>query len=239
MSQRALAENEIWDFVKDYATAAKNAIDAGFDGVEIHGANGFLVDQFLQDMCNKRTDAWGGSVARRARFALEVTKAVVEAIGANKTAMRLSPWNTYQGMGMVDPMPQFAFVVQELKKLKLAYLHLVESRVQSNEDAESTGTNDFLIDIWTESPLLLAGGFNAESAKTCVDEQYRHGDIAIVFGRYFTRNPDLPFRIQKGIEFEPYNRNTFYNAKSPDGYIDYQFSKQFIHENHQFRSAKI
>ena len=103
---RPLTEEEIQDFIKDYATAAKNAVEgAGFDGVEVHGANGYLVDQFSQDVSNKRTDRWGGSVENRGRFAVEVTKAVVEAVGADKTGIRLSPFSTFQGMQVSGSRP--------------------------------------------------------------------------------------------------------------------------------------
>ena len=118
-------EEEIWKFVSDYGQAARNAIEAGFDGVEIHGANGYLIDQFTQDTCNMRTDAWGGSVEKRARFGIEVTKAVVEAIGAERTGIRLSPYSESQGMKMQDPKIGFGYLLDELKKFKLAYLHLV------------------------------------------------------------------------------------------------------------------
>jgi NADPH2 dehydrogenase len=124
---RALTEAEILQYIKDYVHAAKSAIAAGFNGVEIHGANGYLVDQFTQDTCNKRTDSWGGSIENRARFGIEVTKAVVDAIGADRTAIRLSPWNDFQGMKMDDPRPTFSYLVSALKELKLAFLHLVES----------------------------------------------------------------------------------------------------------------
>jgi len=224
----AMTEEDIWAFVADYKNAAKNAIEAGFDGVEIHGANGYLIDQFTQDTCNKRTDAWGGSVEKRARFGLEVAKAVVGAIGAEKTGIRLSPYSSFQGMKMADPVPQFSYLAKGLKELKLAYLHVVESRVDGNADVESTDKVDFLIDIWGKtSPVLVAGGFRPASAKRAVDEEYADHDIAIVFGRYFISNPDLPFRIQKGIELTPYNRDTFYKAKSTDGYTDYPFSKEW------------
>jgi NADPH2 dehydrogenase len=132
----AMTEEEIWEFVGDYAAAARNAIEAGFDGVEIHGANGYLVDQFTQDTSNHRTDAWGGSVENRARFGLEVAKAVVEAVGAERTAIRLSPFSPFQAMKMKDPIPQFAYLAKGLKELKLAYLHVVESRVSGNADVE-------------------------------------------------------------------------------------------------------
>lgn len=128
---RALSEEEILETINDYATAAKNAVEkAGFDGVEIHGAHGYLIDQFNQDTCNKRTDKWGGSIENRARFALEVSKAVSKAVGKEKTGIRLSPWSGFQGMRMSDPIPQFSYIISQLRALDLAYLHVVEPRVQ-------------------------------------------------------------------------------------------------------------
>ena len=225
---RALEEEEIWGFVGDYAQAAKNAIEAGFDGVEIHGANGYLMDQFTQDTANKRTDAWGGSVEKRSRFALEVARVVVDAIGSEKVGIRLSPFSSFQGMKMADPLPQFSHLIAGLKDLDLAYLHLVESRVTGNADIESTDKVDPLLEIWGQTkPVLLAGGFQPGSAKLAVEEEYRGYNVLIVFGRHFIANPDLPFRIEKGIELTKYNRNTFYIAKSPVGYIDYPFSKEW------------
>lgn len=225
---RALEEDEIWAFVGDYAQAAKNAIEAGFDGVEIHGANGYLLDQFTQDTSNKRTDAWGGSVEKRSKFGLEVAKAVVEAVGSEKVGIRLSPFSTFQGMKMADPVKQFSYLVEGLKELKLGYLHLVESRISGNADVEATEKVEPLMKIWGKtSPVLLAGGFQPDSAKRAVEKEYTGQDVMIVFGRHFIANPDLPFRIEKGIELTKYNRNTFYNAGSPEGYIDYPFSKEF------------
>jgi NADPH2 dehydrogenase len=225
---RALTEEEIWGFVGDYAQAAKNAIEAGFDGVEIHGANGYLIDQFTQDTCNQREDGWGGSVEKRARFGLEVTKAVVEAVGSEKVGIRLSPYSTFQGMKMKDPKPGFTYLVEGLEKFGLCYLHLVESRIAGNADVESTEKVDFLMDVWGKtSPVLVAGGFTAESARRAVEEEYTDREVAIVFGRYFISNPDLPLRVLKGVELAPYDRGTFYKAQSPDGYVDYPFSKEF------------
>ena len=224
---RPLDEEEIWGYVQDYAHAAKTAIEAGFDGVEIHGANGYLVDQFLQDTANKRDDAWGGSVEKRSRFGLEVAKAVVEAVGADRTGIRLSPFSTFQQMKMAEPIPQFSHIIKGLKELKLAYIHLVESRVSGNADVEPTEKVDPLLEVWNNaSPVFLAGGFQPESAKKSVEE-YGKYDVVVVFGRHFIANPDLPFRVQKGIEFTKYNRDTFYKTGSPDGYIDYPFSKEF------------
>ncbi len=123
---------EIKQYVRWHATAAKNAVEgAGFDGVEVHGANGYLVDQFLQDVSNKRTDEYGGSIENRARFAFEVMDAIVEAVGETKAAIRLSPWSLYQDMHMEDPMPQFTYFVDQLKQRhpNLAYLHVITPAV--------------------------------------------------------------------------------------------------------------
>lgn len=223
-----LSEEEIKEYIGLYAQAAKNAVEAGFDGVEIHGANGYLIDQFLQDVSNVRTDAWGGSIEKRARFGIEVAKAVVEAVGAERTGIRMSPFSEFQGMKMADPKLQFSYFVGELKKLKLAYIHVVESRIAGNADVEQTGKVDFLVDLWdNQSPVLIAGGFKPASAKRAVDEEYKNRDIAIVFGRYFISNPDLVFRLKEGIDFTPYDREKFYNKKQEDGYTTWTFSKEF------------
>jgi len=226
---RPMTEQEIQESISHYAQAAKNAVHgAGFDGVEIHGANGYLIDQFIQDVSNNRTDAWGGSIEKRSKFALEVSKAVVEAVGADKTGIRLSPFSTFQGMKMHDPVPQFTNVLEGLKKLKLAYVHMVESRIAGNADKESTDKIDFAVDVWGDtSPVLVAGGFTPASARRAVDEEYEGRSIAIVFGRYFISNPDLVYRIEKDIELVKYDRDTFYTPKTPKGYTDYPFSDQF------------
>ena len=229
---RELTSAEIETFIGEYAQAAKNAIEAGFDGVEIHGANGYLIDQFTQDTCNHRTDEWGGSVENRARFGIEVAKAVVDAIGAERTGIRLSPWSTFQSMRMEDPVPQFSYLVENLKKLKLSYLHLVESRISGNADVEQTNKIDFAVNIWgTTSPVLVAGGFKPDSAKRLMEEKYPDQQVAVVFGRYFISNPDLPFRILNGVPLTQYDRSTFYIAGSPKGYIDYPFSKEWERES--------
>ncbi|KAI0799157.1 NADH:flavin oxidoreductase/NADH oxidase [Xylaria sp. FL0064] len=225
-----MTEEDIWEAIGDYAKAAKNAMAAGFDGVELHGANGYLIDQFMQDTCNKRTDAWGGSVENRARFAVEATKAVVNAIGTDKTAIRLSPFSDFQSMGMKDPYPQFEYLVKQLKPLNLSFLHLVEPRISGNIESECGAGHslDFLIKLWNnQSPILLAGGYLPESAMRVVDEKWKDFDIVIAFGRYFISNPDLVFRIKEGIEFAAYDRSTFYTHKKAEGYTDIPFSEQY------------
>ncbi|KAF2787959.1 FMN-linked oxidoreductase [Melanomma pulvis-pyrius CBS 109.77] len=220
-------DEDITTTVAAYASAAKNAISAGFDGVEIHGANGYLIDQFLQDKVNQRTDSYGGSIENRSRFAIEVTKAVVEAVGAERTGIRLSPFSDFQGMGMEDPIPQFSDVITKLDALNIAYIHLVSSRVAGNADIEEGPSLAPLVKLF-KNPVLVAGGYRAASAKTLVDEEYPEKDIVVVFGRYFISTPDLVFRLKEGIELQDYNRDTFYNAGSPTGYIDYPFSKEWI-----------
>jgi len=229
---RPLTEEEIQQYIQQYAQAASNAVKkAGLDGVEIHGGNGYLIDQFTQDTANKRTDKWGGSVENRSRFALEIAKAVSEAVGAERTGFRLSPWSTFQGMKMTDPIPQFTHLIKGLKELKLGYLHLVESRIAGNADVEATEKNDSFVELWGKtSPILLAGGFTSSSAQEVV-KQYADKDVAVVFGRYWISTPDLVFRIKNGIELTPYNRDLFYNAKEVKGYTDYPFSEEFVKQS--------
>lgn len=228
----ALTESEIWEYVGWYKQAALNAVEAGFDGVEIHGANGYLIDQFLQSVTNTRTDAWGGSAEKRARFGIEVAKAVTGAVGKERTAIRLSPYSNFQGMRMGSTKEieeQFGYVVGELQKLGLSYLHLVESRVNGNADTDETEKLNFLIDIWgSTSPVLIAGGFTAETAKNAADVDHKGKDVGIVFGRYFISNPDLVYRIKEGLELRKYDSTLFYNRGEKHGYTDYGFSEEFL-----------
>lgn len=223
-----LSEDQIESIIQDYATAAKNAIAVGFDGVEVHGANGYLPDQFLHDRVNLREDKWGGSVEKRSRFPLEVAKALIEAVGKDRVGFRLSPWNEWQGMECDDPVPQFSYLVREFKQLGLSYLHFIESRVINNVDTEMGGSLKPFLDIWGhESPVLVAGGYNANNVEHAIEEDYRGRNLAVVFGRYFLANPDLPFRIRRGIPLQKYDRPTFYAPMEPKGYADYPFSEEF------------
>lgn len=228
---KAMTEEDISNVIQDYANAARNAIAAGFDGVEIHGANGYLPDQFLQTTCNQRTDDWGGSLPNRARFHLEVTKAVIEAVGADRTAMRLSPYSSFGGMLMDEPEPTFDYLLQNLKPLNLAYLHLIEARIKGNDDSDCGGQKsvDWMVKAWNNAtPILLNGGFNAETAKEAVDSKYKEQEVVIVFGRHFVSNPDLVYRIREGVKFEPYERKVFYTPKKAEGYIDYAYSSEYL-----------
>jgi NADPH2 dehydrogenase len=131
-------------------------------------------------------------------------------------------------MKMKDPVPQFSYLLKGLKELKLAYVHLVESRIAGNADVEATEKCDPFIDIWAgTSPVFLAGGFTQESARQAVEKQYKDQDLAIVFGRYFIANPDLVFRMKEDIPFQKYNRDTFYKVGSEEGYTDYPYSAEW------------
>jgi NADPH2 dehydrogenase len=222
-----MTHEEIRTTAEQYAQAAKNAVEAGFDGVELHGANGYLIDQFLQDVSNKRTDQYGGSLENRSRFAIEMVKAVCDAIGPQRTGIRFSPWSVFNSMRMEDPIPQFRDVIDRLNPLGLAYVHLVESRIAGARDVEAFDSLDFAIQA-RQGPVLIAGGYRPESARRLVDRDYPDNDIVVMFGRYFISTPDLPFRIQSGLELSQYNRATFYTVKDPVGYIDYPFSQEFL-----------
>lgn len=218
---RALETHEIPGIVADYRHAARSAIAAGFDGVEIHGANGYLLEQFLQTRSNRRTDAYGGSMENRARLMLEVADAVAAAAGGDRTGIRLSPYGRANDSGEADPMPLYTYVVRELGKRGLAYLHLIEPRAsgagQGEVDHKDVPSAAVLFRPMWKSTLITAGNFNAASAEEMVAAG--HAD-AIAFGRYFISNPDLPERIRRGAAFTPYNRPTFYGGDAK-GYTDY------------------
>ncbi|KAJ7931718.1 hypothetical protein B0H13DRAFT_831706 [Mycena leptocephala] len=225
---RPLSVEEIQEYVQLYATAASNAVHkAGFDGVEIHAANGYLLDQFLHDRSNLRTDAYGGSVENRTRFPLEVAEAVVKAVGQKKTAMRISPWGTYNDMHFDNPKPTYTHLITELRDRypELAYLHVVEPRVDGSETVENIKdgySNDFIRDIWGDRRLISAGGYTRETALAAAEEK---GDL-IAFARPYIANPDLPYRLLHGIALAVGNRALYYAPGSvdPKGYTDYPFA---------------
>ncbi|KAJ5173768.1 uncharacterized protein N7500_001699 [Penicillium coprophilum] len=224
---RAMTTDEVKQTIQEHVDASKNAIRAGFDGVEIHGANGYLLDQFIQDVSNNRDDEYGGNVENRSRLLDEILKAVAHAIGPERIGLRLSPWSTFQGMRMQDPIPQFTDVIAKARQADIAYLHLVESRTSGSQDCSGSDTLDFAYDLW-DRPFLVAGGYESNEARQLVDEKHPDKDIVVVFGRHFISNPDLIFRIQKGLALNAYDRGTFYVFESPVGYSDYPFSKEYL-----------
>jgi N-ethylmaleimide reductase len=218
---RALETSEIPDVVDSFRQAAINAREAGFDGVEIHGANGYLIEQFLQSRTNLRTDQYGGSIENRARFLLEIAQAVIEVWGADRVGVRLSPYGVANDSGEADPMPLYAHVIQSLSPLGLAYLHFIEPRSSGAGRAEVNHQNVpsamvLFRPIW-RGVLITAGGFTGEAAEAAIAAG--HAD-AIAFGRIFISNPDLPRRLREGYPLTPYNRATFYGGEEA-GYTDY------------------
>lgn len=225
-----MAEEDIREVINDFGMAARNAMSTGFDGVEIHGANGYLVDQFSQKSVNERTGEWGGSVENRGRFPLEVISAVVEAIGAERTAIRYSPWSTYQGMAKDSDdelMEQFRYLAKKTAEFKLAYVHLIEARLAGVVDVDigpHRNLGFFFEAYGRASPVMLAGGYDGESACEAVDMQYKDYEVLVAIG---IANSDLLFRLKHDIPLRKYEREHFYTPRSMRGYIGYEFSDEF------------
>ena len=218
---RALETAEIATILEQYRSAAQNAKAAGFDGVELMAANGHLVDQFLQDNTNKRTDQYGGSIENRTRFLAEVVQTLADVWGADRVGVRLAPSGTFNGMGDSDPRALFRQVAERLNDFGLAYLHLIEPRVKGGEtiaEAQAPVAAQELSKIF-RGPVIAVGGFNPETAEASV----ANGDASLIaFGRHFIANPDLPKRIELGLPLNPYDRSTFYGYTGR-GYTDYPF----------------
>ncbi len=220
---RALETAEIAGVVQDYADAAKRAMDAGFDGVEIHGANAYLIDQFLHSSSNIRTDKYGGTVENRARFLFEVVEAVVKTIGSDKTGIRLSPSNTRYGMDDPDPAGLYTYVIEKLNDYKLAYIHLVEPMLPLDEYPHMIRkVTEFFRPIY-KGLLITAGNYDLERGEQAIEQGL--ADM-VAYGRLFIANPDLPARFVKFVEVgdrpslnEP-DTSTFY-AGHEKGYTDY------------------
>jgi N-ethylmaleimide reductase len=216
---RALETSEIPEVIADYRRAAENALVAGFDGVEVHGANGYLLDQFLQDGSNHRTDEYGGSIANRARLLLAVVETVIDVWGSDRVGIRLSPSGTFGSMSDRDPKALFSYVVEQLDRFNLAYLHLVEPRVQNNETVDQpdmTLSTAYFRTLY-RGMMISAGGHNQATGEETL--QSNHADL-IAYGRWYISNPDLPQRFARSQPLTPYDRSTFYGG-SEVGYTDY------------------
>jgi N-ethylmaleimide reductase len=216
---RALELHEIPRIIEEFRSGAERALRAGFDGVEIHGANGYLPDQFLQDGTNKRTDEYGGPIENRARFLLEVTQAAISVWGADRVGVRIAPSGAYGSMSDSDPATTFGYVTTQLDRLGIAYLHVVEPRIKGTEEV-SHGRPPIAAQHLRPKfsrTLIAAGGFTPASAEAVVT----FGDADLVaFGRHFISNPDLPERLRQGLPLTRYDRSTFYGGDAR-GYTDY------------------
>ncbi|XXG39485.1 hypothetical protein AAC387_Pa01g0431 [Persea americana] len=216
---RRLRIDEIPQIVNDFRIAARNAIEAGFDGVEIHGAHGYLIDQFLKDQVNDRTDDYGGSLANRSRFALEVVEAVVNEIGSNRVGIRLSPFSDY--MDAVDSNPEALglHIVEALNKYGILYCHIVEPRISGTEERDDPRSLLPMRKAF-KGTFIAAGGYDRESGNRAIADN--HADL-IAYGRLFLANPDLPKRFELDAPLNKYDRSTFYTSDPVVGYTDYPF----------------
>ncbi|MBL9108134.1 MAG: alkene reductase [Myxococcales bacterium] len=213
---RAMTEADIAKAVAEHVTAAKNAVAAGFDGVEIHGANGYLVEQFLNANVNTRTDGYGGSAENRNRFALEIVRAVADAIGKNKVGIRISPHGAFNATGSFDGVDaQYLALAKELSKLGIAYLHFVDHSSMGAPPVPAElkrGVREAFA-----GAFVLSGGYDAARAEADLVE--KRGDL-VAFGRPFLANPDLVARFAKGAPLNDVDMATFYTP-GPKGYTDY------------------
>ncbi len=218
---RALEIGELPAIVADFRQAARNARLAGFDAVEIHGANGFLLDQFLQDGSNRRTDAYGDTIENRARLLLEVVDGIAVDIGADRIAVRLSPHGNLGGLSDSDTVPHFSHVIRELGKRGLAYLHLIQPRASSagigDNASVDNADNASLFRHLFDGPVITAGGYTPEMGVAAIKAGLAD---AVAFGRMFIANPDLPERIQTGAAMNAFDRPTAYGGDAR-GYADY------------------
>jgi N-ethylmaleimide reductase len=216
---RALTTAEVKAVVEDYKSAAANALEAGFDGVELHGAFGYLPNQFLVDGVNHREDEYGGSIENRTRFVLEIMAALVAVWGPDRAGIKLSPSIPYNGMIDTNPEATFGFLIGKLNELPLAYLHLMQPLFPI--DAFPHWPKDVLTTFGGlfDKPIMVNGGYTKDSA----EQEIRAGRADLVsFGALFLANPDLPIRFAQGAPLNTPDRNTFYKG-GENGYTDYPF----------------
>lgn len=221
---RALELHEIPAIVASFRRAAVRAKEAGFDGIELHNANGYLADTFLQDGTNKRTDAYGGTVEKRARFSLEVVDAFASVWGADRVGVRVSPSGRWGAISDSNPEATFGYFANRLDTYGLAYLHVIEPRVMGTEtlvEGVAPVASAFLRQRFS-GPIIAAGGFDREGAEQIL----QRGDADLVaFGRWFSSNPDLPERFRHGYPLTPYRREAFWGGTGRD-YNDFTTYEQ-------------
>lgn len=214
---RALTATEIPKVVEQFRQAARNALVAGFDGVEIHAAHGYLIDQFFKDGVNDRSDEYGGSIENRCRFGLQVISAIVHEIGADRTSVRISPVIDHVGAADTNPRALGLYLVEQLNSFKLAYLHLTEPRYTSQGVTETTENCMDFIRAYN-GVVMSSGGYTRESGMEAIRSGY--ADL-VAYGRLFISNPDLPIRFAFNTSLNEYDRSTFYTHDQVKGYTNY------------------
>lgn len=198
--------------------ASKISFLQGFDGVEIHGAHGYLVEQFMKDSVNDRTDEYGGSMSKRCRFALDIVKAIADEIGADRLGIRLSPFSDFLGCWDSNPEALGLYMVQELNKFGILYCHVVEPRMSNVESRRQIPHRLLPIRKAFNGSFIAAGGYDRQEGNKVVENGYT--DL-VAYGRLFLANPDLPRRFQLAAQLNQYNRETFYTPDPIVGYNDY------------------
>ena len=214
---RALETHEISEIVEQFRKGAENALAAGFDGVELHGAFGYLIDQFLQDGSNQRTDEYGGSIENQARFLLEVVAAVASVWGADRVGIKLSPSNTFYGMYDSNPEATFSYVLNALNRFNLAYVHLMEPNEVDLATRDVLNPVTPLFRPIYKGTLMTNGGYDQEKGNGVLASG--HADL-VSFGKLFLANPDLPKRFELNTSLNTPDPKTFY-APDEKGYTDY------------------
>ncbi|KAG7587291.1 NADH:flavin oxidoreductase/NADH oxidase N-terminal [Arabidopsis thaliana x Arabidopsis arenosa] len=217
---RRLSIEEIHGIVNDFRLAARNAMEAGFDGVEIHGAHGYLIDQFMKDTVNDRTDEYGGSLQNRCKFAIEVVDAVTKEIGPDRVGIRLSPFADYMESGDTNPEALGLYMVESLNKYGILYCHAVEPRMKTVGDISASPHTLMPMRKAFKGTFISAGGFTREDGNEAVAKG--RTDL-VAYGRWFLANPDLPKRFQVDAPLNKYDRTTFYISDPVVGYTDYPF----------------
>ena len=212
---RALELNEIPGIIEDYKRATANALDAGFDGVEVHGANGYLLDQFARDGANKRTDAYGGPIENRAKLMLEVSKAVAEIAGADRTGIRISPVTPANDLTDSNPQALFDYIVDGLNALNLVYIHVVEGATGGPRDIAPFDYDGLRKRF--NGTYIANNGYDFKLANEVLD---RNRADLIAFGKLYISNPDLVERLKLGAPLNDFDKATFYGGNAK-GYTDY------------------
>jgi len=233
VTPRALQLEEMPYLVQQYAHGARNALDAGFDGVEIHAANGYLLDQFINSTTNHRTDRYGGPVENRARLLLEVVAAVAEVWGSDRVGVRLSPLGSFNDMGDTDPETTFGYIAEKLGECGLAYLHIVNPATAALEQGTEPDPRALrMVDLIRKKyrgTLIVAGGFDQDTAEAWLEQG--KADL-IAFGRKFLANPDLPERFRQRAPLNADDPSTYYGGGAK-GYTDYPTLAQLRGEKPQ------
>ena len=212
-----MSYKDIQDTIVEFVKSAKLAVEAGFDGIELHGANGYLIEQFINPTLNKRNDQYGGSIENRIRFALEIAQRTADVVGGDKLGIRVSPYGAASGMGVYNEIDEtYSLLAEKLSALGLVYIHVVDHSSLGAPEVKSSVKTAIRENF--KGTLILSGGYDVVKAEQDLKEM--KGDL-VAFGRYFISNPDLVNKLRLGVQLQKADSNTFYTP-GDKGYTDYQ-----------------